>query len=815
MQYAKLMQKMTLEEKAGLCSGLDYWHTKPIPRLGVPSIMLSDGPHGLRRHPGEVKGKGSPMPLPAVCFPLACLSACSWDRNLLRKMGKAIGEEALEQKVSVVLGPGVNIKRSPLCGRNFEYFSEDPYLSGEIGAAWIDGVQSNGVGTSLKHFAANSQESYRMTSNSTIDERTMREIYLSAFEKIVKQAKPWTVMSAYNKLNGSYCTENEWLLSDVLRKEWGFDGIVVSDWGAENDRVEALRTGNDLEMPTSNGIGDAAIVKAINEGNIDASVLDERVNAMLHLITRSAETLKKTKSYTFDKKEHHALARKIAGESMVLLKNEDDILPLRKGVHIAVIGEMAKKPRYQGSGSSQVNPHKVDTFFEEAMKEKLHITYADGYDKLKDEADPALIEAAKAIAKTADVVLLFAGLPEQYEAEASDRTHLNLPPCHNTLIEAVCEVNANVVVILSGGAPVAMPWVNKVKGILNASLAGQAGAGAIVDIITGKVNPSGKLSETYPIALEDVPCVNYYAARCAPLYKESVYVGYRYYDTVEEKVLFPFGFGLSYTSFEYRNLSATFHPASESVTVTFNVKNVGSRDGAEVAEVYVHAANSAIYRAEKELKGFEKVFLKCGEEKSVTVELDQRAFTYYNVNIHDWYLENGAYKILVGSSSRDIRLSETLTINTDRAPADAPDYHETAPLYYTGDIKNIPDEQFAAIYGKELPPQVRDPDEPLDFNSTILDGKDVPAVRLLKKIVCKVVVNSAPNEAQGKVAANSVMSIPIRLIISMSQGVISQEIGQSIVDILDAKGLVKPAFKILFGLTKTIKNVPKLLKTVS
>lgn len=813
MKHTDLISKMTLEEKAGLCSGLDYWHTKPISRLGVPSIMVSDGPHGLRRHPGEVKGKRSPMPLPAVCFPLACLSACSWDRKLIREMGKAIGEEALEQQVSVVLGPGVNIKRSPLCGRNFEYFSEDPYLAGEIGSAWIDGVQSNGVGACVKHFAANSQEAYRMTSDSTIDERALREIYLTAFEKTIKQTRPWTIMSAYNKLNGTYCTENEWLLNKVLRDEWGFNGIVMCDWGAENDRVEGLKAGNDLEMPTSNGIGDAAIVKAVRNGTLDESILDKRVDKMLDLIFRSQEALKK--EYTYDRDAHLSLARKIAGESMVLLKNEDNILPIDKNARIAVIGEMAKNPRYQGAGSSQVNPTRIDNFFDEAKKENLKITYAQGYDKAKDTVDNELIEQAKETAKNADIVLLFIGLPERYEAEAIDREHMKLPPCHEELLNAVCEVNSNVAVVLSGGAPVEMPWLNKVKGLLNASLSGQAGAGAVVDIVTGKVNPSGKLSETYPISADDVPCADIYGARYAPLYKESVYVGYRYYDTAEKDVIFPFGFGLSYTTFEYSNVQTVFDAEKETVSVSFNVKNVGEKDGAEVAQIYIHALNSAVFRPDKELKGFEKVFLKSGEERKVTIELDKRAFAYYNVNISDWHAENGEYEILVGSSSRDICLSSKITADFAQSAVDIPDYHETAPLYYSGDVRNVPDEQFEVIYGKPLPPQTRDKNAPLNLNSTFLDAKDVPAARALKTIIRKVVLASAPSKEQGKVAVNSVMSIPFRLIISMSQGVISKEIAENIICILDGKGVVKPFFKIIGGLTKTIKNLPKLLSTVS
>lgn len=813
MKNENLISKMTLEEKAGMCSGLDYWHTKPISRLGIPSIMLSDGPHGLRRHPGETQTKDKTTPLPAICFPLACLSACSWDRELIYEMGNAIGEEALDQNVAVVLGPGVNIKRSPLCGRNFEYFSEDPYLSGEIGSAWINGVQSNNVGTSVKHFAANNQESFRMTSDSVIDERTLREIYLNAFEKTVKQSHPWTIMSAYNKLNGEYCTENDWLLNKVLRNEWGFDGVVVCDWGAENNRVDGIKGGNDLEMPSSNGIGDNAVINAVKSNQLDETMLDSCVDRMIDLVSKSNKNQNKDVNIS-KPNEHHQLARKIASESMVLLKNCDNILPINKDDNIAVIGEMAVNPRYQGSGSSQVNPTKIDNFYDEARKENLKITYAQGYDKSNDNPNIKMIDEAKKVAKNADVVLLFVGLTEQYEAEANDRSHMNLPLSHTTLINEVCCVNSNVVVILSGGAPVEMPWINSVKGVLNSYLAGQAGAGAIVDIVTGKVNPSGKLAESYPLHMEDIPCANYYPNRFAPYYKESIYVGYRYYDTVDKKVLFPFGYGLSYTTFDYECIDVTTNAAEKKVVVSFKITNVGKCDGAEIAQVYVQAKNSAIYRPNKELKGFEKVFLKVGETKNVTVELDQRAFAFYNVNVNNWHIENCDYTILVGSSSSDIRLSDDLTIPF-YDEYEIKDYHESAPSYYNADIKNVSDSEYETIYGKVLPPQSNDPNKPLDFNSTFSDGKDVPAVRIMKKVIRMAVSKTAPNELQANVAYNSIMAVPIRTIVSMSQGFISEEIAQGMVDILDGKGVAKPLFHIIKGLVKSIKYLPNLLNTVS
>lgn len=815
MKYADLIGKMTLQEKAGLCSGLDYWHTKPVERLGVPSIMLSDGPHGLRRHPGKVKGKNKRMPLPATCFPLACLSACSWDTALLREVGAAIGEEALAQQVSVVLGPGVNIKRSPLCGRNFEYFSEDPLLSGCIGAAWVQGVQSKGVGACVKHFAANSQEAYRMTSDSVVDMRALREIYLPAFETVVRRAQPWSVMSAYNKLNGAYCTENSWLLTDVLRRDWGFQGFVVCDWGAENDRVCGLRAGNDLEMPASSGIGDGKIVQAVQNGTLDESVLDTCVDRVLDFVFHAEDTRRAYDGRPFDRQAHHALARRAAAQSMVLLKNEGAVLPLQPGANVAVIGAMAETPRYQGAGSSQVNPTQVDSFLQIAEKEDLHITYAPGYDRTKDVPDDALLKQAQTAAAAADVVLLFIGLPEAYEAEAQDRKSMALPPAHNALVEAVCSVHENVVVVLSGGAPVEMPWLGRVKGLLNASLAGQAGAGAIADIVTGRVNPSGKLAETYPLSAADVPCAETFGAPVAPLYKESVFVGYRYYDTVGAAVCFPFGFGLSYTTFAYSDLQLCFLPDDAAAEVSFTLENTGSRAGAEVAQVYLHAKSSAVFRPVHALCGFEKVFLQSGEKRRVTLRLDRRAFSYYNVEEKKWCAESGDWTVEVGASSRDIRLTGAITAEFAGTRPNAPDYRKTAPLYYTGRVSHVPDEQFAAVYGRALPPQTRDKSAPLDLNSTISDGRDVPAVRVLKKVITLAVSAASPNPAQAEVAVHSVMSIPIRLLISMSQGVISPPIAQAMVEILDGRGVARPLFKILGGLAKTIRYLLKLLNTVS
>jgi len=664
----KLISEMTLEEKASLCSGLDFWHLKGIERLGIPSIMVSDGPHGLRKQPERGDHAGLYNSVPATCFPTAVGLASSWNRKLIEKVGAALGEECQAEGVSVILGPGANIKRSPLCGRNFEYFSEDPYLSSEMAASHIKGVQSQGVGTSLKHFAANNQEHRRMSVDAVIDERTFREIYLASFEGAVKKGKPWTVMCSYNKINGTYSSENKYLLTEILRDEWGFEGIVVSDWGAVNERVEGLEAGLDLEMPSSFGIGDQKIVQAVREGKLSEEVLDRAVERILNLIFKAMDNRKE--NATYDKEEHHRLAREVARECMVLLKNEDKILPLKREGTIAVIGEFAKKPRYQGGGSSHVNPTKLDDIFEEIRKsagDNVNVVYAQGYSLEKDEVDEGLLEEAKRVAVSADVAVIFAGLPERYESEGYDRQHMRMPESHCALIEAVAEVQPNVVVVLSNGSPVEMPWVDKVKGLLEAYLGGQALGGAIADLLFGDANPSGKLAETFPKKLSDNPSyLNFPGEGDRVEYREGIFVGYRYYDKKDIEPLFPFGYGLSYTTFEYSDLAISKKEIldTETVTVSVKVKNTGEMAGKEIVQLYVRDVESSVIRPEKELKGFEKVELQPGEEKTVTFELDKRAFAYYNVDIGDWHVETGEFEIMIGKSSRDIVLKDKIFVKS-------------------------------------------------------------------------------------------------------------------------------------------------------
>ncbi len=664
----KLISQMTLEEKASLCSGLDFWHTQPIERLDIPAVMVTDGPHGLRKQGGSGDHLGLGDSVPATCFPTAAGLASSWNRELLHQVGEAIGEEAQAEQVAIVLGPGTNIKRSPLCGRNFEYFSEDPYLSSELAASHIQGVQSQDVGTSLKHFAANNQEERRMSVDTIVDERTLREIYLASFEGAVKQGKPWTVMCSYNKLNGTYTGENEYLLTDILRREWGFEGFVVSDWGAVNERVDALKAGLELEMPANGGIGDAKIVAAVKDGKLDEKILDRAVEQLLRFVFNAIELQKP--NATFDPNEHHQLARRVAAESMVLLKNDHNLLPLSKKGRVAVIGEFAVQPRYQGSGSSHINPTQLDQALDEIRKlvdSESEVTYAPGYDLDSDDVKDELVQEAVKLAGEADVVILFTGLPDRYESEGYDRTHLELPLNHKQLIKELAAVQPNLVVVLSNGSPVTMPWLDQTSAVLEGYLGGQAGGGAVADLLFGEVNPSGKLPETFPVQLSDNPSfLNFPGEGDRVEYREGIFVGYRYYDTKQLEPLFPFGYGLSYTSFEYSELQVdrTSMTDQDTVNVQVTVRNTGSRRGQEIVQLYVHDPESSVIRPEQELKGFAKVALEPGESKTVSFMLDKRAFAYYHTELRDWHVETGEYELRVGASSRDIRLKQTIEVTS-------------------------------------------------------------------------------------------------------------------------------------------------------
>ncbi|WP_088831592.1 beta-glucosidase family protein [Paenibacillus tyrfis] len=664
----QLISQMTVEEKAGLCSGLNFWQTKAVERLGIPSIMLTDGPHGLRKQRGGLDHLGFADSVPATCFPSAAGLACSWDRKLMEQVGIALGEECQAEDVAILLGPAANIKRSPLCGRNFEYFSEDPYLSSEMAAHHIQGVQSQGVGTSLKHFAVNNQEHRRMTVDAVVDERTLREIYLASFEGAVKQAQPWTVMCAYNKVNGEYCSEHEDLLTRILKEEWGHEGFVVSDWGAVNDRAKGLAAGLELEMPSSNGLGDRKIVDAVKSGKLSEEVLDKAVERLLRVVFQAVD--RKKEHASFDAEAHHALARTVARESMVLLKNEDGILPLKKDGTIAVIGALAKHPRYQGGGSSHINPTRLDDIYEEmrlAAGAAGSIVYAEGYPLESDDIDDRLLQEAKLAAAQAKAAVIFAGLPERYESEAYDRQHLRIPDNHRKLIEAVAEVQSNVVVVLSNGAPVEMPWIDRVKGVLEGYLGGQALGGAVAHLLFGDANPCGKLAETFPKQLSHNPShLNFPGEGDKVEYKEGLFVGYRYYDAKQIEPLFPFGHGLSYTTFEYTGLTVDKREIrdTETVRIGVRVRNTGELPGKEIVQLYVKDVEVSVIRPEKELKGFEKVELAPGEEKTVEFVLDKRAFAYYNPELQDWHVESGDFEILIGKSSAELVLRKTIRVQS-------------------------------------------------------------------------------------------------------------------------------------------------------
>lgn len=660
----KIVSEMTLEEKAGMCSGLDFWHLKEVEHLGIPKVMVSDGPHGLRKQDEKGDHLGINDSIKAVCFPPAVLSACSFDRGLMEEMGKAIGREAQANDVSVVLGPAVNIKRSPLCGRNFEYYSEDPYLAGEIAAAFVKGVQSQHVGTSIKHFAANNQEYRRMSSSSEVDERTLREIYFPAFETAVKKAQPCTFMCSYNQINGTFASENKWLLTDVLRGEWGFKGYVMSDWGAVNDRVKGLEAGLELEMPASGGDNDAMIVKAVKDGALEEKILDQAVERILRIIFEYAD-YRKPQEFTMEK--DHEEAQHIAEESMVLLKNENHILPLKTSEKAAFIGGFARNPRFQGGGSSHINCFKTTNVLDSVPCD-AQVVYAEGFPADRDFYDKALADEAVKAAAEADKAVIFAGLPESFESEGYDRSHMRLPKCQNRLITEILKVQPNTVIVLHNGSPVEMPWLGEIKGLLETYLGGQAGGAAAANILYGKINPSGKLAETMPLKLSDNPSYLNFGGGEKVEYREGIFVGYRYYDTKEMDVAFPFGYGLSYTTFAYSNLKLSMENPTEkdTVMVSADVTNTGKSAGKEVVQLYIRDLTGSAIRPEKELKGFEKVFLEPGETKTVTMELNKRSFAWYNTELHDWFAASGDYEILVGASSRDIRLTETLHLNSSQ-----------------------------------------------------------------------------------------------------------------------------------------------------
>lgn len=711
MKYKEIISKMTREEKASLMSGKDFWQTMDVERLGVPSIFLADGPHGIRKQAEAADHLGLNESIPATCFPTAATVANSWNEELGEKMGEYLGKEAVAQKVNVLLGPGINMKRSPLAGRNFEYFSEDPYLAGKLAAGMIKGIQSHGISACVKHFAVNNQEERRMSIDTIVDERTLREVYLTAFEIAVKEGKTKTVMSAYNMLNGEYTNENVHLMKEILRDEWNYDGVVVTDWGGSNDRVDGLIAGNELEMPTTAGETNQEIIAAIENGKISEDVLDECVDRLLDLVFTTEEAFKEEPK-TIDKNEHHQMAQKVAEESIVLLKNDSNILPLQKDKKVAVIGDFAKEARYQGAGSSIVNPTFLDNSLNVLKSSDINsIGYEQGFDRYGKKSKKK-IDKACALAKEADIVLLYIGLDEVTEAEGLDRQSMVIPENQIELLNALYEVNANIVAVLSSGAVVEMPWINKVKGLVHAYLSGQAGAKAIQRIITGEVNPSGKLAETYPLQYEDTPAYHHFPGKEVSVeYREGPYIGYRYYDTADVDVLFPFGYGLSYTTFDYSDIQVSKEG------VTFNITNTGEVAGKEAVQLYVGCQSEVIFRPKKELKGFTKVFLNAGETKSVTIPFDDKTFRYFNVRTNQWEIESADYNIMIGAASTDIRLEDSIFVEGTEAPL--PYDKEKLPSYYSGQANDVSIEEFETLLGTKVPNAKWDRAKPLGYNDTI------------------------------------------------------------------------------------------------
>jgi len=778
MKHTALIKQMTLEEKASLMSGANFWNTKGVDRLGVPGMMLTDGPHGLRKQGGKADHLGLNKSIPATCYPSAAGLANTWDEALIEEMGAHLGLEAASEGVSVLLGPGVNIKRSPLCGRNFEYFSEDPYLSGKMAAALIRGIQSNGISACVKHYAANSQELRRMTNDSVVDERTLREIYLPAFEMAVKEGGVKSLMTSYNRVNGIYAHEHPHLLRDILYGEWGFDGMVVSDWGGNNDRVESVRQGGTLEMPSSNGQTDKHIVKAVREGKLEESLLDEQVDRLLELVLSAQKHIT---GKTYDRDAHHAVAARVAEKSAVLLKNEENILPLNKRQRIAVVGDFAKNPRYQGAGSSKINPTKLDCGLDALKEFGANVTgFAPGF-RRGGKMDDLLIRQACNLAKDAEAVLLWLGLDEGGEAEGVDRSDMKLPENQLALLDAVAAVNPNIVVVLSCGCAVEMDWDVKARAVIHGYLGGQAGALAMAKLLTGEINPCGKLSETVPLRYEDVSSAPYYPGMEATSeYREGLYVGYRYFDTVKREVKYPFGYGLSYTDFAYSDLKV-----SED-SVSFRIRNIGNVYGEESAQLYIHADINGMFRPEQELKGFAKVSLMPGEEKQVSISLNDRSFAVWSVSENDWVIEGGAYEIRIGASSRDIRL----TAKVHKAGSAANPYGEEAfAPYYSGEVQQVSDESFAALLGHEIPDAKWDRNAPIGFNDTISQGEYLEGgigrgIYNLIAFVRNVLMALEKKELGNNVMF--VMNLPWRGVARMS-GVLSDEQVMALIDMINRR----------------------------
>lgn len=837
----EIMGAMSREEKVGMLSGEGFWRTKAVPRLGLPGIMMTDGPHGLRKQLDMADHLGLTKSVPATCYPPAVTLASSWDTELAAAVGAAIGDEARAEGVALVLGPGVNMKRSPLCGRNFEYYSEDPYLAGKMAAAFVRGLQGRGVGACLKHFAANNQEYHRLVNDSVVDERTLREIYLSAFEIVVKEGAPWSLMCSYNRLNGTHAAEHEWLLRRVLRDEWGHEGVVITDWGAMNDRPASLRAGLELEMPGNGGQNNAIVIRALREGRLDPILVDEAVARLLGLVKKAGEL--PSADYSYDRDEHHNLARRAAEESVVLLRNEGGALPLKPKARVAVVGAFAKEPRYQGAGSSQIIPTRLDAAYDELCAlVGRELPFAAGFRLSGGEPDPALRAEALALAAEAETVLVFAGLPSVKESEGFDRDELSLPPEQNALIGALAELRGRsgsgprVVVVLSNGSPVQLPWAEEVDAIVEGYLGGQAGGGAMARVLYGLVNPSGKLAETFPFKLDDTPSRAYFPGTPERAeYREGLYIGYRYHDSAGVAPLYPFGHGLSYTSFRYDELiieaidlaqgaalalapggargegQASARPVPSGfdidagrLRVRCRVTNTGLRVGAEVVQLYVRDPASTAYKALQELKGFTKLRLEAGASAEAAFELDARSFAFWDRISGSWQVEPGAYEIRVGASSREIRLAAQLELASSRwaarlaalggVPAtDAVAATDRLPAYREARVAGahrVSDADFEALLGRPLPPPA--PTRPFTWNSTLGQVAHTRLGRLVLNAVVKTFTKDfaqSGDEALIAMVMRSVVEMPFRSLVLMGGGKLSFQSAGFILDLCNGSPL--------------------------
>ena len=792
MKHTDIITKLNLEQKCALLSGDTVFTTRGYKNAGVPSITLSDGPNGVRKQAGAADHLGLNPSVPATCFPTAATVACSWDPALGEEIGRAMGEEAAAQEVAVLLGPGLNTKRSPLCGRNFEYFSEDPYLSGKMAAAYVRGIQSEGISACPKHFAVNSQELRRMASDSVVDERTLRELYLTGFEIVVKEAHPKALMSSYNLINGIYANENAHLLQDILREEWGFDGAVVTDWGGSNDHALGVKNGSTLEMPAPGGDAVRELLAAVRSGKITEADVDARLDELLTLVLDTHAAVERH-SRSFDADAHHALARRAAGESVVLLKNDDALLPLAEGTRVAVIGDFAETPRYQGAGSSAVNSIKVDTFLDCLNDSGLYsVGFAPGFDR-QGKPDAAKQAEAVALAAEADAVLLCLGLDEIKESEGLDRADMKLADNQIELLQAVREANPNTVVIVNAGASLETPWLAHCKALVYGALGGQAGAGAMVDVLTGKINPGGKLAETWANAYADTPARDHFAGPGRTVqYREGLYVGYRYYQTAGVPVAFPFGHGLSYTQFAYSDLHADAHSA------TLTVTNTGDCAGAEIVQLYVAKPNAEIFRPAQELKAFAKVQLAAGERKTVTLTLDDKAFRYWNTRTDSWEVEGGTYELRVGASSADIRLTAAVeVIGTD---ALNPYAGKALPHYQSGKVQTVPDAEWETLLGRPIP----DDRVKIDRNMTLgeLNHGRSPLGWLVWAVLTAL-LNASYKKGKPDLNVLFQYNMPLRALAKMTNGAISMGMVDGIV--MEVQGFwVIGLVRVIF---EAVKNV--------